>query len=77
MARNVGGLERPLRILVGLLILSAALFHVGTGGLAIAAYVVGAIAFVTGLAGYCPAWSVFGINTCHGKNVKAGATKTA
>jgi hypothetical protein len=25
---------------------------------------VGAVALITGLVGYCPAWSIFGINTC-------------
>ena len=41
-----------------------AFLHVVTGTLAIVAYVVGAVAIVTGLVRYCPAWSIFGINTC-------------
>jgi hypothetical protein len=28
------------------------------------AYLFGAVALVTGAIGYCPAWSIFGINTC-------------
>jgi hypothetical protein len=28
------------------------------------AYVVGVVALVTGAIGYCPAWQLFGINTC-------------
>jgi hypothetical protein len=35
-----------------------------------AAYVVGAVALVTGAVGYCPAWQLFGINTCPTQDVK-------
>jgi hypothetical protein len=27
-------------------------------------YVVGGVAMLTGLVGFCPAWRLFGINTC-------------
>jgi len=72
MSCNVGGLERTLRILIGLALLGVAYFHVLTGVLAIVAYVVGGIALVTGLIGFCPAWGLFGINTCATKPAKAG-----
>jgi len=61
---NVGGIERPVRIVVGIGALGIGAFGglppVGTG----MALVVGAIALVTGAIGYCPLWTVFGINTC-------------
>jgi hypothetical protein len=69
MKRNVGGLERPIRILLGVTLLCLAYFHVVSGNFAIAAYVVGAVALVTGLAGFCPAWTALGINTCHAKQL--------
>ena len=69
MKRNVGGLERPIRILLGIALLCLAYFHVVSGGYAIAAYVVGAIALITGLAAFCPAWTILGINTCHAKQL--------
>jgi hypothetical protein len=64
MAKNVGAMERGIRLLIGISLLGLAFFHVVDGALAIVAYAVGAIALVTGLVQYCPAWSIFGINTC-------------
>ena len=63
MKRNVGGADRAIRMVIGAALLALALLHVVTGTLAMAAYLVGAIAVVTGLVRYCPAWSLFGINT--------------
>jgi uncharacterized membrane protein HdeD (DUF308 family) len=63
MTKNVGGMERTIRVVVGIVLLALAFLHVITGTLAIAAYVVGAIALLTGTIRYCPAWSIFGINT--------------
>jgi hypothetical protein len=41
---------------------------VGTG----IAFVVGTIALVTGAIGFCPLWTVFGINTCPMSQGKKG-----
>ncbi|HTC64502.1 MAG TPA: DUF2892 domain-containing protein [Candidatus Saccharimonadales bacterium] len=65
MVKNVGGMERGIRLLIGIALLALAFFHVIAGTAAIAAYIAGAVAIITGLAQYCPAWSIFGINTCH------------
>jgi uncharacterized membrane protein HdeD (DUF308 family) len=64
MTKNVGGMERGVRLLVGVSLLGLAFFHVLSGTVAIVAYVVGTVALMTGLVQYCPAWSIFGINTC-------------
>lgn len=64
MTMNVGGVERGIRLTIGIALLALAFFHVIPGTAAIAAYIVGAVALITGLVGYCPAWSIFGINTC-------------
>ena len=63
MKANVGGLDRGVRILIGLVLLALGLDHVVTGRMAIVAYALGAIALVTGVARFCPAWSIFGIST--------------
>jgi len=63
MWRNVGGLERGIRLLVGLALLGVAFFHVLTGALAVVAYVLGGTALVTSVVGFCPAWAICGINT--------------
>ncbi len=56
---NVGGIDRALRIIVGLVLL--ALIFVGPKtwwGL------IGIIPLVTGLFGTCPAYSLVGLSTC-------------
>ena len=59
MSRNEGTLDRVLRIILGLVLLS--LIFVGPQtmwGL------VGIVPLVTGLFGICPVYSVLGIKTC-------------
>jgi hypothetical protein len=64
MIRNVGGTEKVIRLLVGgYLVLGALFLDLPTWGTN-ALSVVGGVALVTGAMGYCPAWTVFGINTC-------------
>ena len=59
MIKNEGQADRLLRIVAGLLLL----------GLAFAGYYtpwtwIGVVPLLTGLVGWCPAYSLFGINTC-------------
>ncbi|HBP88994.1 MAG: DUF2892 domain-containing protein [Nitrospira sp.] len=62
--RNIGHHERVIRIGIGLLLLalSGVSLFPGWGDLALVS--IGLIALLTGIIGYCPAWQVFGINTC-------------
>ena len=64
MTCNVGGIERPIRIVVGIVLIGigafAGLSPVGAG-VALAA---GTIALVTGTISFCPLWALFNINTC-------------
>lgn len=64
MTSNVGTIDRVIRIVLGIVLVALGLSHTVTGGLAVAAYVVGAVALVTGVVRYCPAWSVLGMTTC-------------
>jgi len=64
MAANVGGADKVVRLVLGVILLLLGVFHVVTGNFALVAYVVGGIALVTGLFGFCPAWAVFKVNTC-------------
>ena len=67
MTCNVGGTERGIRIVVGIALIAAgALAGLPEAGM-YAAYVVGAVALVTGAIGFCPAWMLLGINTCPAK----------
>lgn len=60
MKKNVGGIDRAARIVVGLLVLSL-FFVLGEGirGWAL----LGVIPLLTGLIGWCPAYLPFGIRT--------------
>lgn len=64
MACNVGGIERWVRIAIGILLVGLGAFGGLPAGLSVAAYVVGGVALVTGTVRYCPAWWLFGVNTC-------------
>ena len=64
MTCNVGGMERPIRIMVGIVLLAIGAFaDLPPLGIALA-LAVGTIALVTGAIGYCPLWALLGMNTC-------------
>lgn len=56
---NEGTLDRTLRVIVGLAILSLAF----VGPKTLLGYV-GVVPLVTGLIGFCPAYKLFGLSTC-------------
>lgn len=61
MKANVGGIDKAVRIVAGLVLLSFVFLLEGSArwwGL------VGFVPLATGLFGYCPAYSLFGLNTC-------------
>jgi uncharacterized membrane protein HdeD (DUF308 family) len=60
---NVGTTEQKVRIAVGALLLIVGLAANLPAGMNILALVVGVVAVVTGAIRFCPAWSLFGINT--------------
>ncbi|MCA1941501.1 MAG: DUF2892 domain-containing protein [Caenispirillum bisanense] len=63
MSQNVGGIDRILRIVVGLALIGLALAGViGWWGY------IGAVPLLTGIIGWCPAYLPFGIKTCNVKN---------
>lgn len=63
MKFNVGGMDRALRIVVGLVLIGLAATHtVGVWGW------IGVVPLATGLIGTCPAYTLFGWNTCPLKN---------
>jgi hypothetical protein len=57
--RNIGGIERAVRIVAGLGVLSLAFVGPQTPW----GYM-GLVLVVTGLISWCPIWRVFGVNTC-------------
>ncbi|MEW6465512.1 DUF2892 domain-containing protein [Tibeticola sp.] len=59
MKTNEGTIDRALRIIVGLVLLGLA--YTGTVG---AWGWIGVVPLATGLIGWCPAYTLLGINTC-------------
>lgn len=59
MKSNVGGIDKWLRIAVGLAVIALGLFGpIGWWGL------LGLVPLATGVLGTCPAYSMLGVNTC-------------
>lgn len=63
MTSNVGGIDRILRIAVGLVLIALAF----TGTVGPWGYI-GVVPLLTGLIGWCPPYAIFGWNTCKTKS---------
>ncbi|MCZ2406031.1 MAG: DUF2892 domain-containing protein [Burkholderiales bacterium] len=59
MKFNVGSIDRVLRIVVGLVLVGLA----ATGTVGVWGWI-GVVPLATGLFGFCPAYTLLGINTC-------------
>lgn len=66
MTKNVGGIDRILRIIVGLALIALA----ATGTVGLWGYI-GVVPLLTGVIGWCPAYLPFGIKTCKVDGPKA------
>lgn len=69
MTKNVGGIDRGLRIILGLALIALAVLDIAPIG--VWGYI-GIVPLATGLIGWCPAYLPFGIKTC-----KTGGHKAA
>ena len=59
MKSNVGGIDKILRIVVGIVLIALAAMNViGLWGW------IGIVPLLTGLMGWCPAYTLLGMNTC-------------
>jgi len=60
---NVGGVERAVRIIIGLVVLPVT--YLSLAGLwAVAGYAIGGIALLTGFIRFCPVSALLGVSTC-------------
>jgi hypothetical protein len=59
MKCNEGTIDRAVRIIAGLALIGLA----ATGGIGAWGYI-GVLPLLTGAVGFCPAYAIFGMNTC-------------
>jgi uncharacterized membrane protein YqaE (UPF0057 family) len=59
MTKNVGGIDKIIRIVLGLVLIGLAV----TGTVGMWGYL-GIVPLATGLLGWCPPYAIFGFNTC-------------
>ncbi|AUN94186.1 YgaP family membrane protein [Pseudazoarcus pumilus] len=59
MTKNVGSIDKTVRIVAGLVLIALAIMDVGAPWTWI-----GVLPLVTGLMGTCPAYTLFKIDTC-------------
>lgn len=62
LKKNVGGIDRILRIVVGLALLAGFFLNPDAGYRWL--YLIGIVPLVTGLMSTCPLYSVLGLSTC-------------
>ena len=59
MSKNVGGIDRILRIIIGAVMIAETL----AGRIPVWGWI-GVVPLATGLMSWCPAYNIFGIKTC-------------
>lgn len=64
MKINVGGIDKVLRIAVGVVLIAVAALGMAPWWIG----VIGVVPLATGLLGWCPAYSLFGMSTCPAKD---------
>ena len=63
MTKNVGGIDKIIRIVLGLALIAATLM----GALPVWGWI-GIVPLATGLMGWCPPYAILGFTTCKTKN---------
>lgn len=64
MKKNMGGLDRMVRLVVAVVLIALSYFNIVEGTLALVFYAVSAIFILTSLISFCPLYTIFGIKTC-------------
>lgn len=62
MTRNVGGIDRILRIVIGLALILGFVLNAEASYRWL--YLIGLVPLLTGVFGTCPLYSLLGVNTC-------------
>jgi len=68
MKKNMGGVDRIIRLFLAAIILALSVYEVITGTLEIILLILAGIFVVTSFVSFCPLYLPFGIRTCKTKN---------
>jgi hypothetical protein len=63
MKKNVGSVDKIIRLLLAAILIILFVFNVVSGILGYILLAVAAVFIITSLLGYCPLWDIFGIST--------------
>ena len=63
MIRNVGNVDKIIRLVVGIALIAFGIFGMGASALGLVAAAVGAILVGTGVINFCPLFKMFGISS--------------
>ncbi len=64
MKKNMGNIDRIIRVLVALVVIALYFTHQISGTIAIIGLALSAIFILTSLISFCPLYLIFGISTC-------------
>lgn len=65
MTKNVGGADKIIRYVAGVVLIAMFFLKITTGTIGVIALVVGIYLLVTGFIGWCPINKIFGLDTRH------------
>lgn len=64
MKKNMGSTDKVVRVIVAIMVALLVYFQIVTGTLAYILIAVATIFVLTSAVGFCPLYSLFGLNTC-------------
>jgi len=67
MKKNMGNIDRIIRVLIALLVIVLYFSNIITGTFGIVLLALAGIFVLTSLISFCPLYTIFGINTCKKK----------
>jgi hypothetical protein len=70
MKKNMGTIDKLIRLFITLVIIILYFTNVIGGTLAVILFIIAAIMVITSIFGICPAWMLFGISTCKKEDKK-------
>ncbi|MBK7183160.1 MAG: DUF2892 domain-containing protein [Bacteroidetes bacterium] len=64
MKKNMGNIDRVIRVLIALVVIALYFANVISGTVAIVLLALSAVFVLTSVMSFCPLYTIFGINTC-------------